>query len=176
MTGPLVFILAIAALGGVAAQAASSTDRDAVAALDRDYQEAVKRNDAKTMDRIMHPDFLLVLGDGRRIGREELLDDARCARFIYELQDEEPDSQTVLVWRDTAVVTAKLLMKGTQDGKPFEYVLWFSDTYVRTDGGWRYLFGQASLPLPPKQRSERSSPAGPPESALALKFWPRGSV
>jgi hypothetical protein len=25
----------------------------------------------------------------------------------------------------------------------------FSDTYVRTPSGWRYVFGQASLPLPP---------------------------
>ncbi len=26
--------------------------------------------------------------------------------------------------------------------------LWFSDTYVRTPSGWRYVFGQASSPLP----------------------------
>jgi hypothetical protein len=24
---------------------------------------------------------------------------------------------------------------------------WFSDTYVRTSAGWRYVFGQSSLPL-----------------------------
>jgi hypothetical protein len=29
-----------------------------------------------------------------------------------------------------------------------EKKLWFSDTYVRTPGGWRYAFGQASLSLP----------------------------
>lgn len=29
-----------------------------------------------------------------------------------------------------------------------EYNLWFSDVYVRTASGWRYVFGQASLPLP----------------------------
>jgi ketosteroid isomerase-like protein len=52
------------------------------------------------------------------------------------------------VWGDTAVVTALLWTKGTADGKPFERELWFSDTYVRTKGGWRYVFGQASLPLP----------------------------
>jgi len=46
-----------------------------------------------------------------------------------------------------AVVTAKLWEKGTQDGKPFDYTLWLSDTYVRSPTGWRYVFGQASLPL-----------------------------
>jgi hypothetical protein len=46
-------------------------------------------------------------------------------------------------------VTAKLWLKGTGGGKPIDKKLWFSDTYVRTAGGWRYAFGQASLSLPP---------------------------
>jgi hypothetical protein len=32
--------------------------------------------------------------------------------------------------------------------RAFDYTLWFSDTYVRTPNGWRYVFGQSSLPLP----------------------------
>ena len=54
------------------------------------------------------------------------------------------------MWGDTAVVTAKLWLKGTSDGKAFDRKLWFSDTYVRTKAGWRYAFGQASLRLPPE--------------------------
>jgi len=45
-------------------------------------------------------------------------------------------------------VTALLWIKSEQAGKPADYKLWFSDTYVRTPVGWRYVFGQASLPLP----------------------------
>jgi hypothetical protein len=52
------------------------------------------------------------------------------------------------VWGDGAVITAKLWEKGTENGKPFDYTLWFTDTYVRTATGWRYVFGQSSLPLP----------------------------
>jgi hypothetical protein len=41
------------------------------------------------------------------------------------------------------------LDQGGAGGKPaVNYKLWFSDTYVRTPTGWRYVFGQASLPLP----------------------------
>lgn len=141
-------ILLIAGLTGIAALAAPNADRDTVAQIDLTYQEAVKRNDADAMKKIMHPDFQLVLGDGRRFGRDDLLKDARRGRFVYELQDEVPDSQSVIVWGDTAIVTAKLRLKGLNDGQPFDRTLWFSDTYVRTDRGWRYLFGQASLPLP----------------------------
>ena len=49
---------------------------------------------------------------------------------------------------DTAVVTAKLWVKGVRAGAAFDRKLWFSDTYVRTPQGWKYVFGQASLALP----------------------------
>ena len=124
----------------------------------------------------MHPDFLLVLGDGRRFDRDDLLNDARRGRFIYELQDEEPGTQTVMVWGDTAIVTAKLLMKGTTGGKPFDRTLWFSDTYVRTDRGWKYYFGQASLPLTSAPQENQATEAQPVENPLALGFWPKGAV
>lgn len=135
-------------MASVAALAAPHADRDAVARIDRIYQQAVKTNDARIMAKILHPDFVLVLGDGRRFDREDLLEAARTQRFAYELQDEEHGSQKVMVWGDTAIVTAKLLLKAKRDGETINRVLWFSDTYVRTDRGWMYLFGQASLPLP----------------------------
>ena len=158
---------------GIAALAAPNADRDAVARIDLTYQAAVKRNDAETMKRILHPDVQLVLGDGRRFGRDELLAEARRGAFAYELQDEEAGSQAVMVRGDTAIVTAKLLLKGRRDGKPFERVLWFSDTYVRTDRGWRYLFGQASLPLPSEPKVGSNKPA-PTEHPFAIGYWPAG--
>ena len=144
----------VAALAGVFAVAAvgmpalGSSDRDTVAALDRAYQAAVKANDAAKMDRILHPDFELVLGNGQHVSRKALLAAARSGRLRYERQDEAAGSQTVKVSGDTAVVTAKLWIKGREGNRAFERTLWFSDTYVRTRQGWRYLFGQASLPLP----------------------------
>jgi ketosteroid isomerase-like protein len=141
-----LFILA------AAAASAFLDDKDVVSQLDRAYQAAVKSNDAEGMDRILHPQFQLVLGTGRRISRAELIGEARRKSTAYELQDEEEGSQTVMISGDTAVVSAKLRLKGKAEGKAFERTLWFSDTYVRTPSGWRYLFGQASLPLPAEER------------------------
>ena len=123
-------------------------DQAKVAALDLAFQAAVKRNDADAMDAILHEQYFLVLGDGRIVSREELLASARTRQSVYELQDEDPGTQTVRVWGDTAVVTARLWIRGVRDGASFERRLWFSDTYVRTSGGWKYAFAQASLPLP----------------------------
>jgi len=170
MPNPIVLI---AGLSGIAALAAPHADRDAVAQIDRDYQEAVKRNDAGAMKKIMHPDFKLVLGDGRTFDRNDLLKDARRGRFIYELQDEVPDSQSVMVWGDTAIVTAKLRLKGLNDGMPFDRTLWFSDTYVRTERGWLYLFGQASLPLP---AGEQASSSGGGETPALASSPPIGKM
>jgi ketosteroid isomerase-like protein len=126
--------------------ASPQDDAKAVAALDTEYQAAVKNNDAATMDRILADDFILVTGRGKVYNKTDLLKSARDKDATYEHQ--EDTEQTVRVWGDTAVITALLWVKGTQDGKPFDYKLWFSDTYVRTSTGWRYAFGQASLPLP----------------------------
>jgi hypothetical protein len=122
-----------------------------VAALDTEYQAAVERNDWQAMDRILHPNFTLVLGNGKVYSRAELIESARDKHIVYEKQVEMPGTQTVrLFGKDTATVTALLWLKGTrgQDQSTFEYKLWFSDTYVRTRAGWRYAFGQASLRLP----------------------------
>jgi ketosteroid isomerase-like protein len=144
--GVVGFLLALASAAGVVAPADDA--KTAVAALDTRYQAAVKANDAATIDRILADDFVLVTGRGQVFKKADLLKDARDKTTIYEHQEEETGSQTVRVWGDTAVVTALLWIKGTRAGTAIDYKLWFSDTYVRTGGGWKYAFGQASIALP----------------------------
>ena len=137
-------------LAGVFSAQADSpkTDAEVVAALDTEYQAAVARNDADTMDKILADDFVLVLGNGTVYTKADLIKEARAKSIQYEQQVEIDNSQKVRVWGDTAVVTAKLWLKGTQGDKSFDRKLWFSDTYVRTKNGWKYVFGQASIALP----------------------------
>ena len=129
---------------------ASPTDaREIVAKLDTEFQAAVKVNDAPTMQRILHEDMVLVLGNGKTSTAAELLEEARNKLIAYEQQDEDPGTQAVRVWGDTAIVTARLWVKGVrQGGLAFDRRVWFSDTYVRTPQGWRYFFGQVSLHMP----------------------------
>jgi ketosteroid isomerase-like protein len=149
---PLPFALATALLA-VAAPFVLPAGEDpakTVAAIDTEYQAAVERNDWRKMNEILHRDFALVLGNGANYSRADLLDAARNGDRTYEKQLEMPGTQVVRMYGpDTAVVTALLWLKGTRktDGSPFDYKLWFSDTYVRTSDGWKYAFGQASLRL-----------------------------
>ena len=148
--GKLILMLIALSLGTATNDLNASPEEDVktVAALDTKYQAAVKSNDAAMMDQILADDFVLVTGRGKVSRKADLIESARKKEVAYERQDEEPGTQKVRVWGDTAVVTALLWIKGVQGGKPADYKLWFSDTYVRTAAGWRYVFGQASLPLP----------------------------
>lgn len=124
----------------------AADDQRAIAALDTEYQAAVKSNDAATMARLLADDFVLVTGSGKTYNKADLLQEARSGHMVYEHQEDA--EQTVRLWGDTAVITAKLWEKGTDAGQPFDKTVWFSDTYARTPQGWRYVFGQSSLPLP----------------------------
>jgi ketosteroid isomerase-like protein len=139
-TGAAFCMLTVILISG--AKTSAADDQEVVAALDTQYQEAVKKKDVATMERILTDDFILVTASGKTYSKADLLREARDGKTIYEHQ--EDTERTVRVWGHTAVVTAKLWEKGTESGKPFDHTLWFSDTYVQTAAGWRYAFGQSA--------------------------------
>ena len=123
-----------------------TVDAQMVGALDTVYRAALKANDIAIMDQILADDFVLVSDRGASLTKADLINEAREKRTIYEDEEMEEGTQKVRVWRDTAVVTELLRIKGTRDQPPFK--VWFSETYVRTPTGWRCVFGQASIPFP----------------------------
>lgn len=141
-----ILITSFVILTAIAASGNPTDEAKTVAALDTEYQAAVKINDADTMDRILADDFVVVTGSGKIYTKADLLNMARTKRVQYEHQ--EDTNKTVRVWGDTAVVTALIWLKGVDQGNSFDWHVWFSDTYVRSSSGWRYVHGQASLPLP----------------------------
>jgi ketosteroid isomerase-like protein len=142
----IAFLAIAVALLAWPARNSPEDDAKTVAALDNKYQAAVKVNDANTMSQILADDFILVTGSGKTYTKTDFVNEARHNTYTFERNDEL--AQQARVWGDTAVVTAKLWEKGTTKDGSFDRVFWFSDTYVRTPNGWRYVFGQSSLPLP----------------------------
>ena len=142
-------VASVAACACSVAHANMQEDQKAVFGLDIQYQAAVERNDAETMARIHHEKMVLVLSNGTVVTGAQLEQAAKDKARAYERQVVVDDSRVVRVVGDTAVVTAKLWLKGTRaNGEAFDYKVWFSDTYVRTPTGWRYFFGQAGAPQP----------------------------
>lgn len=131
--------------GGARVDSSSATEAEIIKDLDVRYQKAVEQNDVATMDRLLANDFVLVTGSGQAHTKADLLAEACSGRVHYDRQDDE--RQTVRIWGGTAVITAKLTAKGSDAGKAFGYQVWFTDTYVKTPEGWKYVFGQSSLPI-----------------------------
>lgn len=125
---------------------AINDDARTVAALDSEYQAAVKTNDANTIDRILADDFVLVHGAAGSLTKADVLKQAREKQAKYEHHEIQEGTQKVRVWRDTAVVTETLWVKGSANGKPVDQKMSVTETYVRTPTGWRYVSGQASIP------------------------------
>jgi ketosteroid isomerase-like protein len=121
-----------------------SIDEQTVGRLDILYHSAVKANDAAILDEILADDFVLDTDGGNSLTKADLIKEAQEKRTIYEDEEVEKGTQKVRIWRDTAVVTALLKIKGSRDQTPFDYKVWVTETYVRTPTGWRYVFGQAS--------------------------------
>jgi ketosteroid isomerase-like protein len=153
---PVLYALcaAVFPLVGTPALAGPDEDRRMVAALDTAFQAATERNDPDAIAKILHEDYILVVGGGQVVTGQQLIDRARTKEIVYERQVEEPGTQTVRLYgRDTAIVTALLWIKGSRRGQAIDRWLWFSDTYIRTPTGWRYAFGQASGDVPPPNPS-----------------------
>jgi len=87
------------ALAVNAVNASGADDKKTIAALDTEYQAAVRKNDAATMDRILADDFVLVIGDGKTYTKADLVNETRAGHAVYEHQ--EDTEQTVRVWGDT---------------------------------------------------------------------------
>src|SRR6478609_11355280 len=120
--GKLVLMMIALSLGTATNDLNASPEEDVktVAALDTKYQAAVKSNDAATMDQILADDFVLVTGRGKVFSKTDLIESARKKEVTYERQEEEPGTQKVRVWGDTAVVTAFLWIKAVQGVKPVD--------------------------------------------------------
>ncbi|HEY1772009.1 MAG TPA: nuclear transport factor 2 family protein [Gammaproteobacteria bacterium] len=145
--------LAILALSCISFPALAGTssacpdDAAKIAALDTEFQAAVARNDAVAVARLLPGDYVLVTGKGTVFSKADLVAEAKGALTHYTRQDDS--KQMVRFISGVAVITALLRAQGTgEDGKPFDYTLWFSDIYTCRSDGWRYTFAQSSIHLP----------------------------
>ena len=144
----LLLILPLLCVSSAVLAAAPPTCRDNVAALDTEFQAAVKRNDSATVDRLLPGDYILVLSTGEVQSKADLVNDARRKTYVYTHQ--EDSHQVVRIWGGTAVLTALLWAEGTTGGRHFNLKIWFSDTYECTPQGWRYVFAQVGSHIPVK--------------------------
>jgi len=106
------------------------------------YERAQIEGDGPALEALIADDFILVGGDGSRVGKA-----AHIAEFTAPQLDLEP---VVLrdvvehVWTDGAALGATVDLRGTFDGAPFRQTLRYMDVWALRDGQWRVVYGQAT--------------------------------
>ncbi len=110
--------------------------------LERDWVEALQRNDAEFVERLLAPEFVSTYGDGSRGDRARELQLVRD--FNQQVDSWEVDEFMVKVFGETAVVWFTQRMVGPIQGKPTEIVTRYTDVFVNRDGKWLCVASQST--------------------------------
>ena len=124
----------LAAAAPVAAQPAQST-RETLIELERGWNDAVYRQDADFVERLLADEFLATYDDGSRGDRARELD--LIANFNQAVISAVQDDFRVAIYGDTAVVWFTLHVVGLRQGEEAELTLRYTDVWVRRDGRWQ---------------------------------------
>jgi ketosteroid isomerase-like protein len=115
--------------------------------LDHAMQRAFVVRDEKFLRGLLTDDYMLITSSSKILSKEEVLGSVVDPQQVLEVND----SSEIKVRRhgDAAVVTAVLHQRGTSQGKPFDYWVRYTDTWVLEGGHCRYVSAHASRYQPP---------------------------
>jgi uncharacterized protein (TIGR02246 family) len=125
----------------VVACTTSSTGRDSAAQLltaQADaWDKAIVAKDAAAVAANVAPDFTQIESGGAVIGRDEFVKDLLDPALRidpYKVED-----FGVRVYGDTALLTGRIRMTGSAEGKAFNSHFRYIDVYVKRDGAWKVV-------------------------------------
>jgi len=133
----------MSALAQIAADDADYAREQQLIALERLWNEAQVNHDARALAHMIGDKFVNTEWDGEVSERGKFLADIADPRFnatSLNIQDVK-----VILYRDAAVVAGIYHTKGTIQGKPYEHVGRFTDTWVYQDAHWQCVASHTSL-------------------------------
>jgi len=136
----LIGVLAVAAPG--AQQRPVQSAQQILEQLERDWVEALQRNDVAFVDSVLAPEFVATYGDGSRGDRVRELQLVKD--FNSQVDSWTVSEFTVKVFGQTAVVWFTQRMVGPVKEKPTEIVTRYMDVFVNRDGKWLCVGSQST--------------------------------
>ena len=139
-----IFCCLLLALSSVALKAQQADPRESkILVLERLWNEAQVNRDAAALDALVSSRFVNTEWDGEISDKAKFLADIRDPRFKptqANIQDLKMN-----FFGDTAVVTGVYHTAGTYQGKPYDHVGRFTDTWVMDMGKWQCVASHTSL-------------------------------
>jgi ketosteroid isomerase-like protein len=117
------------------------SDAELIAAAERAIAAAHVSLDLSVIERLYHPDFMLVQPDGRHESKAEVLASYGTGERHWDTA--EVDQLAVRVDHGTGVVAGRWRASGTNRGQRFDYAARFLSVWTRDDAGWRNLAYQS---------------------------------
>jgi ketosteroid isomerase-like protein len=121
----------------------SSQDIDQVKKADENLNELILKNDASSAATFYFEDFVLTTSAGKQKSKSDILSEIGSADL--KLSANITENVEVRVAGNTAVLTGVLHQQGSYKEKSFDVKLRVTDTWVKTETGWKILAGHASL-------------------------------
>jgi hypothetical protein len=113
--------------------------------LENAWIQARNRNDVEALGTLLAFELVYIKSDGARIGKTEMLADARSPKIQRDKM--VPDSMVAHVYRESAIVTGEYYEERVHDGKPATGHGRFTDAWVFQNGAWVCVFSQSTLIL-----------------------------
>ena len=101
------------------------------------WDKAIVAKDAAAVAANVAPDFAQIESGGAVIGRDEFVKDLLDPTLRidpYKVED-----FGVRIYGDTALLTGRIRMTGSAEGKPFRSHFRYIDVYVKRDGAWKVV-------------------------------------
>jgi ketosteroid isomerase-like protein len=134
----------VLALGSVRVAAQQADPRESkLLVLERLWNEAQVHRDSSALDALVSSRFVNTEWDGEISDKQRFLADIKDPRFkptIANIQDVKMN-----FFGDTAVVTGVYHTQGTYQGKSYDHVGRFTDTWVLDLGKWQCVASHTSL-------------------------------
>ena len=139
-----IFCCLLLALGSVALAAQQADPREGkLLVLERLWNEAQVHRDSAALNALVSSRFMNTEYDGEVSDKQKFLADIRDPLFkptAANIQDVKMN-----FFGDTAVITGIYHTQGTYQGKPYNHVGRFTDTWVLDTGKWQCVASHTSL-------------------------------
>lgn len=143
--------------------------------LEEAWRTAQLNGDVEAMDRLLSDDYIGITMNGQIVTKAQQLDRMR-SRTVAVSKIDLDDVKVKLIGQ-TAVVTSRAEVAGTNDGQPIEGTYRYTRVYARTpNGSWKITnFEATRVGEPPASRRARGLEPPTPAEPPAQQKWAAGS-
>jgi len=125
-----------------------TTDEQEVRQMIQKYRSALLQRDIPTLEKIWADDYIFVNASGEVLTKAQRLANIKSGVTTLDSINEE-ENITVRVYRNSAVATSRVTIKGHYSGQPTSGQYRSTHVWVKGSIGWQLVSNQLTA-LPPK--------------------------